>query len=66
MKKSIKCPECNSTDVIRIVYGLPPASLAEQADRGEIILGGCELDFSNPDWHCKKCGYDFKCPNSMI
>ena len=60
MKKPIKCPECNSTDIIQIVYGLPPVSLAEQAEKGRIILGGCSVDISNPDWHCKKCKHEFK------
>jgi hypothetical protein len=35
-----KCPECGSGDVVPIVYGLPGQELQQQAERGEVVLGG--------------------------
>lgn len=54
MKKK-KCPNCNSTKIIRIVYGYPSAEAGEKAEKGLIKLGGCCVDESSPQWHCKNC-----------
>lgn len=49
------CPECGSVDVIPIVYGKPGTELMEQAERGEVALGGCILTGNDPAWHCPAC-----------
>jgi hypothetical protein len=35
------CPQCGSTDAVRIVYGYPTVELFEAEQRGEGSLGGC-------------------------
>ncbi len=34
------CPECHSSSVVPIMYGLPTEEAAEEAKRGKIALGG--------------------------
>jgi hypothetical protein len=51
----LRCPECRSLEVIPIVYGLPGTELTEQAERGEVALGGCILTGNDPAWHCTAC-----------
>jgi len=58
--KKPKCPNCGSKNVIPIVYGLPEHEAFEREKRGEIILGGCLIDFDSPNWHCKDCGFEWK------
>ena len=50
------CPSCGSTDAIRIEYGYPSSELAEAAERGEVILGGCLIWPEAPDFECRGCG----------
>lgn len=45
------CPVCGERG-IRIVYGLPMPSLFEEADEGEVILGGCVIMEGQDDWQC--------------
>ena len=54
-----RCPRCRSTRVVPMEYGLPPIEIAPQADRGEIVLGGCCVADGDPMWHCTACGADF-------
>ena len=54
-----KCPSCNSNNVVTIVYGMPSSELEEQAQRGEIILGGCVVTENDPELYCKDCGREF-------
>ena len=58
--KKLKCPKCNSKETVPIVYGLPPMELVEEANRGEIALGGCCVVPDQPEWQCKSCDYEFK------
>jgi len=51
-----KCPYCDGSDLVEIVYGLPGEELQEAADRGEVQLGGCIVEPNNPDWACRSCG----------
>lgn len=58
----ISCPECGSTEVIPIVYGMPDQALFEASERGEVELGGCvilEDDFTHA---CRACGHHFRRP----
>ena len=52
------CPECGG-DLVPIVWGFPSPQLLEKAERGEVSLGGCVLPINNPNYHCKKCEWDF-------
>ena len=53
------CPKCKSDRTAPILYGYPSHEAFEAAERGEILLGGCELIDSMPheDYGCLKCGY---------
>jgi len=57
----MECPECESADVVPIVYGLPAPELFASADRGEVVLGGCVVGFAgdDPTHACKACGARF-------
>ena len=49
-----RCPRCG-TPGIEIVYGLPGPDLAAEAERGEVIIGGCLVDETNPTHQCPAC-----------
>lgn len=53
------CPKCKSDRTAPILYGYPSHEAFEAAERGEILLGGCELIDSIPheDYGCLECGY---------
>jgi hypothetical protein len=53
------CVQCGSQEVIPIVYGLPDAELLEQAEAGEVSLGGCVVEEDSPVWHCSDCGHEW-------
>ena len=57
----MKCPKCDSTEVIRIIYGLPAdREEAMKADReGKIKLGGCIVGEESPNFTCKSCGKEW-------
>jgi hypothetical protein len=42
------------------VYGFPAADseLMRAAEAGEVFLGGCVVDPTNPDWRCRKCRFE--------
>ena len=60
MKRINKCPECESKEVIPIMYGLPSPEAELEREKGKIILGGCLIFEENPNWHCKNCGHEWK------
>jgi hypothetical protein len=51
---SLHCPRCGSRDVVPILYGYPPDEWFEAAERGELIIGGCEIEPETK--HCASCG----------
>ena len=53
------CPECNSENVIPIVYGYPDYTAERKAKKGEILLGGCVIGINDPEWYCKECENKF-------
>ncbi len=55
----VKCPKCQSTHVSKIVYGLPTYEALEMVDRGELILGGCEVWDGQPDYGCLDCKFQW-------
>lgn len=59
-KRKPKCPNCKSTKVIPIVYGEPPPDIEEKSRQGKLIMGGCIIHESNPNWYCKSCGKAWK------
>lgn len=54
------CPQCNSSDIIPIAYGLPDQELLQSAQEGEVHLGGCVI-FMHPmaDQYCKACEFSW-------
>ena len=63
-KRSTKkhCPICFSENTCPIVYGYPGGDLFEQAERGEVHLGGCCIieGLPQPDRYCNECGFEWK------
>ena len=55
VNKPRKCPRCKSARVVTIVYGLPGMEAFEEAQAGEIVLGGCEVTDDDPLWQCLDC-----------
>ncbi len=53
------CPECGSTDIVRIMYGLPTIETEQAAQRGEVALGGCVINAAQPERLCRTCGQRF-------
>ena len=53
------CAQCGSHEVMPIVYGLPGPELLEQAEAGEVWLGGCVVEEDSPVWHCGDCGHEW-------
>ena len=51
------CPYCGSDRVIPIVYGYPSMETFEEADKGNIKLGGCVVSMDGSDYiaYCKDC-----------
>ena len=59
MTDKIKCPECRSQNIIDIVFGYPTARTLEEAEKGSIHLGGCEVTGNDPTRFCRDCGMEF-------
>ena len=53
------CPKCRSDRTAPILYGYPSHEAFEAEERGELILGGCEMIDGMPheDYGCLDCGY---------
>ena len=54
-KEAPACPECQATVTVAIVYGFPSHETFEAADRGEVAIGGCDVEADNPRWACRAC-----------
>ena len=54
------CPKCGSDATATIVYGFPSEELMEEAERGEVHLGGCCVTDNDPQWRCADCGYGWR------
>ena len=58
-RKPCKCPKCGGK-VVKIVYGEPCPELFEQAERKEVVLGGCCIhEDGDPQWACVECEQAF-------
>lgn len=60
----VKCPKCKSERVVPIMYGKPSMNALEASARGEVIIGGCEVDVGNPDYGCLEC--DFRWSKELL
>jgi hypothetical protein len=54
--RATPCGVCGSTQIVRIVYGLPGPGLMEEAKRGDVELGGCIVFPDQPERRCRSCG----------
>ena len=54
-----KCPQCNSSDIIPIVYGMPSPGFVEQSFKEEVKLGGCCIPHNPPNKHCTECEFEW-------
>ena len=41
MEAAKTCPNCKSSNVVRICYGKPAAKLLEESQQVKVLLGGC-------------------------
>ena len=55
----VVCPKCRSDRTAPILYGYPSYEAFEAEERGELILGGCEMIDGMPheDYGCLDCRY---------
>ena len=53
------CPFCGYGHPMEIVYGMPAHEAEQEAERGEIMLGGCCVTDSDPKWYCPSCRRKF-------
>lgn len=53
------CPKCKSNNVIPIMYGYPAPEAMEEAEKGNLKLGGCmiyDIDGGGmADHYCEGC-----------
>jgi len=54
-RATYKCPKCNSTNIVPIVYGMPGPELMEKNHEGKIHIGGCAIKLDSFDRHCNDC-----------
>jgi hypothetical protein len=54
------CPKCEARSGVNIIYGYPSIEMAEMNERGEIALGGCCVDASDPERRCLSCGHEWR------
>ena len=60
MKAKPTCPECGSSRIAEILYGMPDFSQTEaDLEAGRIVLGGCTVHDESPRWHCHECEHQF-------
>lgn len=60
-----RCPVCHSKRGVPIVFGLPGPELLEASREGRIHLGGCVVSRENQEWHCQKCGYEWRSAHTL-
>ena len=51
----LRCAKCGRHVRKKVVYGYPCPELMEQARRGEVVLGGCEVGEPIDPWWCDHC-----------
>jgi hypothetical protein len=58
--KAMNCPSCGAEAAVPIAYGMPDDELAQEAEAGLVVLGGCVLSDDSPALHCAECGHDWR------
>ncbi|HEY9722231.1 MAG TPA: hypothetical protein V6D47_09465 [Oscillatoriaceae cyanobacterium] len=60
-RKIEPCPRCGQlANIVPIVYGMPDEATRRRFERGEVALGGCEIDERGmPTLRCTACRLDF-------
>lgn len=54
------CPSCGRRDQVRpIVRGYPSPALEREAERDEVVLGGCMVGDIDPRHQCRRCRASF-------
>lgn len=58
---SPRCPECGSSNVAEILWGLPSFTdeLQKELAEGKVVLGGCCVDYDDPEYECNDCMHRF-------
>ena len=59
-RQKLHCPNCDAPNPVPIVYGMPGPELAKKAEEGRVVLGGCCVTGEDPQWRCRKCGYEWR------
>jgi len=54
----LRCVKCGKTERKPVVYGYPDPGTMERAERGEVVLGGCEIGKPLRPWWCDDCWPD--------
>lgn len=59
------CPNCNSGNIAKFLYGMPAFSkkLEKQLAEGKVILGGCCIEIDAPTFHCNNCNKEWNPEN---
>ena len=62
------CPKCKSNNVIPIMYGYPAPEAMEEAEKGNLKLGGCEVFIGGGqlDRFCKDCEHEWCVENFLV
>lgn len=58
--RKYQCPQCHQKTGVDILYGMPTIEAFEQAERGEIVLGGCCAESDSPERQCTACGHQWR------
>lgn len=60
-RRSIRCPNCSSTNTVKILYGMIDLDddLQKKLESGKVVLGGCCVGFDDPTRHCNECNFDY-------
>ena len=58
-RATYKCPKCDSTDIVPIIYGYPGPELMEDSALRKVEIGGCVIEEDAPDRHCNDCEYQW-------
>jgi len=54
------CPSCKAKEGVDILYGMPTPESFENAERGELAIGGCVIEDNQPDRRCLKCEHEWQ------
>lgn len=62
MVEGITCPHCGSSNIARVLFGLPSYSdeIQRQIDAGDVVLAGYHVpSFGGEPYLCHDCGLRF-------